>query len=174
MKRLNNYARHHLIGRLFMPFCILIVFNLLLHYWSNEDSVKLTVLIISLTFVAAMILVIIFYPKLMDIKVQTLRYDDYLYEVIERYEEWLKTINQRIETAENTSVKHFMIGKKNKQKPEMMAKLLEDARINKAGILQGYQADREEAEKKLSLYKTEKEECVKMLTQYYGKTSHSS
>lgn len=174
MKGINNYARHQLIGRLFLPFSILIVFNLLLHYWSNEDSVKLTVLIISLVFVACIILVIIFYPRLMDMKIQTLRYDDYLYETIECYEEWLQKIQQRITVAENTNVKHFIIGRKKKRTPEMMTKLLEDARVNKAGILQGYQADQEEAEKKLSFYKTEKEECVKMLTQYYGKTSHSN
>lgn len=110
----------------------------------------------------------------MDLKVQTLRYDDYLYETIECYEEWLQKIQQRITVAENTNVKHFIIGKKKKRTPEMMAKLLEDARINKAGILQGYQTDKEEAEKKLNFYKAEKAESEKMLKQYYGKTSHSS
>jgi hypothetical protein len=174
MKGLNNYARHQLIGRLLLPFCILIVFNLLLYYWSDEDSVKITVFIISLAFAACIILIIIFYPRLMDVKVQTLRYDDYLYETIECYEEWLQKIKQRITTAENTNIKHFIIGKKKKRTPEMMTKLLEDARINKAGILQGYQADKEKAEKKLSFYREEKAECVKMLTQYYGEASHSS
>ena len=174
MKGLNNYARHHLLGRLLLPFCILFVFNVLLHYWSNEDSVKLTILIISLVLATCIILVIIFYPKLMDIKAQTMGYDDYLYEVIERYEEWLQTINQRIATAENASLKNFMIGKKNKRKPEMITKLLEDARTNKASILQVYQSDKEEAEKKLNFYKSEKAESEKMLKQYYGKTSHSS
>ena len=56
----------------------------------------------------------------------------------------------------------------------MMTKLLEDAKINKAGILQGYQTDKAEAEEKLNFYKAEKAECEKMLNQYYGRASHSS
>lgn len=173
MKGLNDHARHQLFGRLLLPFCILIILNLLLYYWSSENSVKIIVLIISLISVTCALLAAIFYPRFMNIKVQTLRYDDYLHEIIERYEEWLQTVNQRIVAAEDAGLKHFMIGKKNKQKPEMMTKLLEDARMNKARILCGYQADKEEAENKLKLYRAEKEECVKMLTQYYGKTTHS-
>lgn len=166
MKQFNNYARHQLLGRLLLPFCILIILNLLLYYWSSENSVKIVVFIISLTGVVCTLLAVIFYPRFMNIKIQTLRYDDHLYEMIAKYEGWLQTINQRITVAEDASLSHFLIGKKKKHQPERTAKLWEDARQNKASILRSYQQDKQEAENKLNFYREEKKETEKMLTQY--------
>lgn len=104
------------------------------------------------------------------------RYDKYLDGTIKSYEEWLSGINNRIKAAEKLPIRHFMIGhkKKRNQTTEIIAKLLAEAKTNKEGILGGYNKERDDVEKQLNFYKTEKTKCSKLLTTSHEKTSRAS
>lgn len=112
----------------------------------------------------------------MNVKFHLLRYNAYLADTIKSYEEWLSDINNRITVAEKLPIKHFMIGHKKKraQTPEIITKLLAEAKTNKEGILGGYNKERDDVEKQLDFYKKEKMECSKLLTTSHEKNNRTS
>lgn len=175
MKRFNNYARHYLFTRIIMSMGILILLNILLYFFDSEDSARFYFFIISLTLLVIGIILIIFYPRFMNIKFHLLRYDDYLYDVIKAYQESLSAVKQKITIIEKADIKQFIIGKNKHSKydPDRKKRLFEEARINKDRILTDYQTEKEKIEQKLTFYQEEKAECSKLLMAYH-KPSHTN
>jgi hypothetical protein len=170
MKGLNAYARMSLIGKLFLPVAIIVIFNLFLKFVSSaEKDVLVIALIVSMMAVLFLILYMIFYPRFMNKDVVILNYDNYLYDLIKSYEEWAKTIRNKIETIENTDARKFIIGKKHSRKwnPDREEKLLNEATINKEDILQEHYQDLEHVQEQLNYYLAERAECAKFLEKFH-------
>lgn len=176
MNHLNNYARHFLFTRLFLPMGILVLLDAVIFFLNSEAVARQFTLFLSVLFFMSSAIAIIFYPRFMKFSFHLARYDKYLDGIIKSYEEWLSDINNRITVAEKLPIKHFMIGHKKKraQTPEIITKLLAGAKTNKEGILGGYNKERDDVEKQLDFYKKEKMECSKLLTTSHEKNNRAS